>query len=291
MDRRFLIVVGVSLLFALVIAAVFYQVLAGSRGQTPRHVDLRDLVIAAHALPIGINLKPADVKITRIPAAQFPAGCFSKIEEVVDRPVGSSILQDEPVREARLAPRGSGLGLAPLIPPGLRGVSVKVNDVVGVAGFVIPGMRVDVLVTGRPPREEGTITKTILQNILVIAAGQTIEPDARVQAINAPVVTLLVTPEQAESLTLASEMRIQLVLRNGSDRAVENTPGNQMARLFGQTAKPPEAPPTAPRPRVAPRPAPSAPAAPALKAPRTTEEVIVYRGTQKTVEQVGVQIP
>ena len=290
MDRRFLIVIGVSLLFALVIAAVFYEVLAGSRSKSPRHVDLRDLVIAAHALPIGINLKPADVKITRIPVSQFPAGCFSKIEDVVGRPVGSSILQDEPVREARLAPRGSGLGLAPVIPPGMRGVSVKVNDVVGVAGFVIPGMRVDVLVTGRPPRAEGSITKTILQNILVIAAGQTIEADSRGQAINAPVVTLLVTPEQAESLTLASEWRIQLVLRNGSDRAVENTPGNQMARLFGQAAQP-SAAPTAPRPRVVVfKPAVALPA-PAQQVPRTTEEIVVYRGTQKTVEQVGVQVP
>jgi len=96
----------------------------------------------------------------------------------------------------------------------MRALTVRVNDVVGVAGFVMPGMRVDVLVTGKPPGQEGVVTTTVLQSILVLTAGTTIQPDARGQAINAPNVTLLVTPDQAEILTLASsEGRIQLVLR------------------------------------------------------------------------------
>jgi pilus assembly protein CpaB len=287
MDRRFLTVLVLSLLFALVVAAVFYQMLAGSgRGGRRGRVDMRDLVVARHALPIGINLKTGDLKITQVPAAQFPVGCFSKIEDVVDRPVGSSILAEEPIRDARLAPRGSGLGLAPVIPPGMRAVSVKVNDVVGVAGFVIPGMRVDVLVTGRLAHDEGSITKTVLQNILVISAGQKIEPDARGQAINAPVVTLLVSPEQAETLTLASEWRIQLVLRNGSDRAIESTSGRRLPELFGRTEKP--LPATPPARSITPRMAKSEPAPPSAP-PR--QEVIVFRGTQKTIEQVGARMP
>ncbi|HVX66342.1 MAG TPA: Flp pilus assembly protein CpaB [Bryobacteraceae bacterium] len=287
MDRRFITVLGVSLLMALVVALVFYQMVAGARrGRRPPKVEMKDLVVAAHPLPIGISLKPADLKTVPVPVAQFPAGCFSKTEEIVGRPVASSILADEPVREARLAPRGSGLGLAPVIPPGMRAVSVKVNEVVGVAGFVLPGMRVDVLVTGHLANEEGSTTKTILQDILVISAGQNIEPDARGQAINVPVVTLLVTPAQAETLTVASEWRIQLVLRNGSDRAIENTPGRRQGELLGRAAAaPPELKPARPRTvivKVAP---------PAPPPPRTTDEVVVIRGVQKTVEKVGVREP
>ncbi|HEX8985637.1 MAG TPA: Flp pilus assembly protein CpaB [Bryobacteraceae bacterium] len=284
MDRRLITVLGVSLLLALVVALIFYSMLRGAgRGQRRVKVEMTDLVVAAHPLPVGISLAAADLKVVQVPVAQFPAGCFSRIEQVVARPVASSILAEEPVREARLAPKGSGLGLAPLIPPGMRAVSVKVNEVVGVAGFVLPGIRVDVLVTGRQGRDEGSTTKTILQNILVISAGQHIEPDARGQAINVPVVTLLVTPEQAETLTVASEWHIQLVLRNGSDRVVENTAGKKQSELFGR----PEKPAPAPRTIVIKTPAPPAPPPP----PRTTDEVVVIRGNQKTVEQVGVRVP
>jgi pilus assembly protein CpaB len=286
MDRRFLGVLAVSLLFALVISAVFYQMLAGrSRSMRPVHTDMCNLVVAARALPVGIALNPADLRITQVPVAQFPAGCFTKTDEIIDRPVASSILADEPVREARLAPRGSGLGLAPVIPPGMRAVSVRVNEVVGVAGFVIPGMHVDVLVTGHLPKDDGAITKTVLQDILVISAGQTIEPDSRGKAINAPVVTLLVKPAQAEALTLASDWRIQLVLRNGADSVIESTPGSQFGTLFGRAEAPRRAGAAARRITA------KLPSAPRVQPPpRTTEEIVVIRGTQKTVEQVGVRM-
>jgi pilus assembly protein CpaB len=287
MDRRFLGVLAVSLLLALVISALFYQMLAQrSRSMRPVHTDMCNLVVAARALPVGIALNPADLRTTQVPVDRFPAGCFTRIDEILDRPVASSILADEPVREARLAPRGSGLGLAPVIPPGMRAVSVRVNEVVGVAGFVIPGMRVDVLVTGHLPRDDGSVTKTILQDILVISAGQTIEPDSRGKAINAPVVTLLVKPAQAEALTLASDWRIQLVLRNGADRLIEKTPGSQFGTLFGRAEAPRRAEAVAPR-RVAAK----LPSAPLVQpAPRTTEEIVVIRGTQKTLEQVGARM-
>jgi len=170
----------------------------------------------------------------------------------------------------------------------MRAVSVRVNDVVGVAGFVLPGMRVDVLVTGRPPKYEGTITTTVLQNIVVLSAGQTLQPETRGQAINTPVVTLLVTPEQAEVLTLAgNEGRIQLVLRNGADQVMPKTPGRDLAELYGfrknkldpSSEKPPVA-----KARAAPAPA----AAPVHPAP-VVEEIVVIRGNQKTVEIVGLK--
>lgn len=289
MDRRFVTVLAVSLLFALVISVVFYQVVAGSsRGpRRPQKIDRRDLVVAIHPLSVGSVLKAEDLKLAQVPVDEFPPGCFSRTEEVVGRPVASSILADEPIRQGRLAQRGSGLGLAPAIPNGMRAVSVKVNEVVGVAGFVLPGMRVDVLATGRPPEADnsGSVTKTILQDILVLSAGQTIEPSANGQAINAPVVTLLVTPQQAETLTLASEWRIQLVLRNGSDRVIEDTPGRELWELSGPTHRHPvtvaaKALPSSPRPAAALPPV-----------PRVSEEVVVFRGTQRTVEQIGVRNP
>ncbi len=286
MDRRLLTVIGTSLLFALVLSAIFYQMVIGARkgGTRQAKPNLRDVVVAARALPVGLSLKPDDLKLAKVPVDQFPTGGFEKLQDVLDRPVVSSILPEEPVREGRLALRGSGHGLAPMIPSGMRAVAVRVNEVVGVAGFVLPGMRVDVLVTGRPAGQEMTVTKTILQDIQVLSAGQTIEPDARGKAINAPVVTLLVSPEQAELLTLASEGRIQLVLRNSGDRGAEKTPGRMLAELYRTAAAKPtgEAPRPRPRPVFTPPPPPP---------PPTTEEVVIIRGNQKTVEQVAIGKP
>jgi len=292
MDRRLLKVMGLSIVLATVLTGVFYQMAVRASGSRKRVSDLRDLVVAAQPLPVGASIKPNQVKIARVPENMFPKGAFAKVEEVIDRPVVSNILLDEPILEGRLAVRGSGLGLAPIIPAGMRAVSVRVNDVVGVAGFVLPGMRVDVLVTGRPPNSEGTVTTTVLQNILVLSAGQTIQPEARGQAINTPVVTLLVTPEQAETLTLAgNEGRIQLVLRNGVDQKVEATPGREVAELYGMRATRKIAAEPAPRPRPRPKepePVRLAPP-PAPEPPPPPDEIIVIRGNQKTVEVIGAR--
>ena len=275
-----------SIVLALVVSAVFYQVSARAAHAKPKAVELRDLVTAAQPLPVGATVRREELKLTKVPSDLFPHGGFSKVEEVIDRPVVSNILLDEPVLEGRLAARGSGSGLAPIIPPGMRAVSVRVNDVVGVAGFVLPGMRVDVLVTGRPPNYNGTITNTVLQNIVVLSAGQTLQPESRGQAINTPVVTLLVTPEQAETLTLAgNEGRIQLVLRNGADQVTEKTSGRETAELFGFRKNKPELPEKAaapPRPRAVP-----AQAAPVARPAAIADEVVVIRGNQRTVEVVG----
>jgi pilus assembly protein CpaB len=283
MDRRFLTVLAMSIVLALVVSAVFYQMsMRGARPKTKQTL-YRDLVMAAQPLPVGTTVRREELKITKIPLDLFPRGGFSKVEEVIDRPVVSNVLLDEPVLEGRLAARGSGLGLAPIIPAGMRAVSVRVNDVVGVAGFVLPGMRVDVLVTGRPPNFNGTITSTALQNIVVLTAGQVLQPESRGQAINTPVVTLLVTPEQAEILTLAgNEGRIQLVLRNGSDQASQKTPGRDTRELYGFRTSDAEK-------VVAPRPKPAVVAP--VKAPErpVRDEVVMIRGNLRTVEVVGVQ--
>ena len=284
-DRRFAIVVGLSLIWAFLVSAAFYRVAGGGsrhqRGPEPQRV----IVVAVEPMPVGAVIKPASVKLSSVPESLFPAGAYSRIEDVLERPVISPIQAAEPIVEARIAARGSGGGLAPLIPPGLRAISVRVNDVVGVAGFVLPGMRVDVLVTGLPPGHEGMMTATVLQNIMVLSAGQTIQVDAKSQSINTPVVTLLVTPAQAEALTLANnEGKIQLVLRNSSDQQVAATSGRELRELYGLA-----------KDRIAPAPAPavryrsiSKLPPPLAVTPRPAEApsdgVVVIRGNQKVIE-------
>ena len=289
MDRRFLTVLGVSLVFALVVSSVFYQMT--SRGSGPRkaeQTDMKDVVIATRPLGIGVMVKPADVKLLKVSADAFPKGAFQKVEEVLDRPVVSNILLDEPLLEGRLAVKGSGLGLAPTIPVGMRAVTVRVNDVAGAAGFVLPGLRVDVLVTGHPPSGDSNMTSTVLQNVLVLSAGQAMQADARGSPVSVSTVTLLVTPSDAETLTLANgEGRIQLVLRNSSDEGIEKTPGRYISELYG-AAKRPAAPvvvaKAAPRPVVVAAPPVVVPIAP--PPPPPPDQIVMIRGDKKTVEVI-----
>jgi pilus assembly protein CpaB len=225
----------------------------------------------------------------KVGSAAFPKGGFSKVEDVLDRPVISNMLLEEPVLEGRLAAKGSGLGLAPTIPVGMRAVTVRVNDIASVAGFVLPGMRVDVLVTGHPPTADLDMTTTVLQNMLILSAGTTIQPDARGQAIQAPSVTILATPSQAELLTLAgNDAKIQLVLRNSSDDSTEKTSGRVSSELYGAPRAAPK-PVYVAAPRPAPKPAPvvaQAPPPPPLAPPPPPpqDQVVMIRGTQRTVE-------
>lgn len=179
--------------------------------------------------------------------------------------------------DSRLAIAGAGGGLAATIPPGMRAVAVKVNDIVGVAGFVVPGMRVDVVITGTPGGQRSnspdTQARTILQNIEVLSAGQNYQKDAEGKPATVQVVNLLVTPEQAETLSLASnETRLQLILRNPLDTKPTEPPGTAMAALFGGTAPKPAEPAPAPR-RSRPRP----PVVAAKAAPAPERTVSVYQ--------------
>jgi pilus assembly protein CpaB len=290
MDRRFLTVLGVSLVFALVVSSVFYQMTsAKGKGPASAPTNMTDVVVATRPLGIGVMVKPADVKLLRVSADAFPKGAFQKVEEVLDRPVISNILLDEPLLEGRLAVKGSGMGLAPTIPVGMRAVTVRVNDVAGAAGFVLPGLRVDVLVTGHPPAGDSNMTTTVLQNVLVLSAGQAMQSDARGTPVSVSTVTLLVTPNDAETLTLAGgEGRIQLVLRNSSDEAIEKTPGRYVAELYGAAKRPAPAPVA----KAAPAPKPVVMVAPPLVVPIAPppppppDQIVVIRGTQKTVEVI-----
>jgi len=233
-DRRFVAVMSISLAWALVVSGVFYKLAGGDGRGRARAEAQKQVVIATRPLGVGYTLDRHSVTLRGVPERLYPAGAFSRIEDVLDRSVIGAIQADEALVEARLAIRGSGMGLGPLIPPGMRAISVRVNDVVGVAGFVLPGMRVDVLVTGKPPNRSDSETQTVLQSITVLSAGQTIQADGRSQPITTPVVTLLVTPAQAEALTLANnEGHIQLVLRNSTDQTAVATHGRRLNELYG----------------------------------------------------------
>ena len=154
----------------------------------------------------------------------------------MERSVIAPVVEDEPVLKQRISEPGSGLGLAPMIPTGYRAVSVRVNDVIGVAGYAQPGMHVDVLVTGRPPDSADTVTRTVLQNVLILSAGQVLQPEPKGLAINATLVTLQVTPREAEVLTLANDGgHIQLVLRNSTDSALQASSGTQLSSVYGSS--------------------------------------------------------
>jgi len=200
-------------------------------------VATTSVVAAAADIKLGTVLAKSDLTTTQI-AGTPPKEAILKPEDAIGRGVIANIYQGEPILSSRLAPTGSGGGLAATIPDGMRACAIKVDDVVGVAGFVTPGMRVDVLISGTPPGNanvnDGPKVATLLQNIQVLSAGTDIQKDAEGKPQQVQVVNLLVNPEQAESLSLASnQTKIQLVLRNPLDTKVSQPPGMVMANLFG----------------------------------------------------------
>jgi pilus assembly protein CpaB len=292
MNKRFL---GV-LIFAFVVASVaslaLYRLLMSRPQQAKAAVATVQIVLANHDLEVGTVLKEEDVKLMEWPGS-LPTGATVKTQDVVGRGVLTPIFAKEPIIDSRLAPKGAGGGLAAMIPPGMRAVAIRVNEVVGVAGFVVPGMRVDVLISGNRPgggNDLGTVTKTLLQNLEVLSAGQDYKKDAEGKPIAVQVVNMLVTPEQAEQLSLASnQTAIQLILRNPLDHDVAKTPGTSLSYLFtGMKGKAPaDEPqqPAQPRQRAAvarasaPRPAAPPAVAPVKKEAPFVMEII--SGTRK----------
>lgn len=234
MNKRFISV----LIFAFVVAGgatlLFYRLIANRLSAAPKPVTAQ-VIVASRNLNVGTLIRDPDVSAADW-AGPIPQRAISKKEDIVGRGVVSTIYQGEPVQDSRLAPKGAGAGLAATIPPGMRAVAVRVNEIIGVAGFVVAGMRVDVLISGFPPGTPptvGTLSRTLLQNIEVLSAGQNIQKDAEGKPISVPVVNLLVTPEQAETLSLAStETKIQLILRNPLDTTFTKTSGTAVASLF-----------------------------------------------------------
>jgi pilus assembly protein CpaB len=242
MNRRSSRILFLAFIVA-VISSYFVYRLARRQMSTPVTPATTKFITASHDLGIGTVIRDADLS-TRELVGSLPKGAVTSKDGLIGRGVISAVYQGEPIMENRLAAAGSGGGLAATIRPGMRACAVKVDEVVGVAGFVVPGMRVDVLVSGTGPgasASEGAKVRTLLQNIEVLSAGTNIQKDNEGKPVQVQVVNLLVTPEQAELLSLASnQTKIQLVLRNPLDNDTTKTPGVALNALFndGRSSEP-----------------------------------------------------
>ncbi|MGA2389939.1 MAG: Flp pilus assembly protein CpaB [Candidatus Sulfotelmatobacter sp.] len=232
MNRTRLLMIGaVALALGAFVSLFVYKNLQG-RGSSSAEPGV-DVVVAANDIQVGARIEEHDVRLVKYPAASLPAGTPTKRSQVLGRGVILPIARGEFILPSKLAPENAGAGLPSLIPPGMRAVSVRVNEVVSVAGFVGPGTRVDVLLTGTPNGSSESQTTTVLQNVAVIASGHTLERNAAGEAQNTPVITLLVSPDDAERLTLASnEGHIQLSLRNPVDTQEGEVPAANAKGLY-----------------------------------------------------------
>jgi pilus assembly protein CpaB len=247
------------------------------------------VVAAAKPLQTGVLLTATDVKLVGWPSDAIVPGSFTKVEDVVGRGVLNAMSENEPLTDTKVAPVGAGAGLPPTIPPGMRAISLRVNDVVGVAGFVTPGNRVDVFVTLK--RNDTSLTRIVLSNVQVLTAGTAFEQDKSKtgQAMPTTVVTLLLSPEDAEKVVLAAtEGQIMLALRNPLDVQEVKTTGARLASLYGDVtaASAPQSGPAAPQRASRPRPvAPPVVAPPPPPAPKPYM-VEAIRGAKRSEETI-----
>lgn len=247
------------------------------------------VAVAARNLPTGSRITEKDVKLVAWPAKNPVPGAFSEVKPIVDRGLVAAVGENEPLTESKLAPIGSGAGLPPAIPPGMRAMSVKVDEVIGVAGFVVPGTRVDLVVTLRGTSQtEEPMSRTVASNVLVLTAGTKFDQEQAKdgKAVPSTVVTLAVSPSDAERVALASsEGKISLALRNPLDVSPTETTGVQVGALRNganpvpRSAPPKAQPATARRPMAfvpppPPAPTPSVYTVETIRAAKRGEEVV-----------------
>ncbi len=285
-NKRFFVVLAGALIFGLLAAVSVSRYLSNAQAFSR---DMTTVAVAKVAIPIGTKIIPEQVMMVQFSKESTPDGAFNSPDKLAGRVAVMNIAAREPITETRLAPEGTAGGLSAVIPEGYRAMTVKVDDVVGISGFIMPGTLVDVVVVIHPDDNsaaQGPISKIVLQNIKVLANGQNIDqPENQRDANTVKAVTLQVTPEQAEKLALASsEGRLQLVMRNSIDQGDEQTTGiNKRTLLGGDHATPApepgslksEQPKSESRPvtrRVTPVPSEAKPATP--PPPRATVEMI-----------------
>jgi pilus assembly protein CpaB len=275
-SRRLFIVMALALLSGLAAAWLALNYLRQPESPISRaEPTVTEVVVAARHLTLGTMLTAEDVKLVSWPGDVLPEGYSSSVEDVLGRGVITNVSLNEPLISDKIAVKEAGGGLPIVIPEGARGVSVRVDDVISIAGFVLPGTRVDILVT-LDAQQGNPITKVILQNIQVLTSGQVVEQDINGQPIQVTVITLLVTPDQAEQLVLAATRgRIQLALRNTLDMDSITTQGARLNTLI-------------PAQRVVRR----APARTQTAPVSTAQTIEVYRGPElqtETVDEGGPQ--
>jgi pilus assembly protein CpaB len=233
-NTRFFVVVGVAVLMAaLASGGVYFVIMALPPRPVP--VPTVDVVASAKRLDAGICVSKDDITIIKWPEQLKPAGTFQKVDDVIGRGLLTAGIENEPITETKVAERGAGCGLPPTISVGMRAMSVKVNEVIGVAGFVTPGTHVDVLVTLQ--NNSDSIARVVVRNVQVLTAGtryDEAEAKAQNKAIPSTVVTLMVTPQDAVRITLAqSEGQIMLALRNPLDSGAPESPAIDKGELMG----------------------------------------------------------
>jgi pilus assembly protein CpaB len=278
---RTLIVVGIALVFATGATFSVYRVI---RRIPVRQVEVASsfAVVAAHSLPLGTRLTKMDVKLVAWPARDPIPGSFSNVDQVLNRGLITPVSSNEPLTEEKVAPLEAGSGLPPTIPSGMRAISVKVNEVIGVAGFVVPGTRVDVISIFRRGSND-SVSRVIVSNAQVLTAGTKFDQEMAKEgkAVPSTVVTLLVNSHDAERIGLAaSEGQIMLTLRNPLDVGPSTSDGIRMATLLGTPPAPePVAAPAEPKVRVVhavapPVEAPKRYLVEAIRASKRTDEVV-----------------
>jgi pilus assembly protein CpaB len=284
-NKRFFVVLAGALVFGLLAAVSVNRYLSNAQAFSN---NMTRVAVAKVAIPLGTKIVPEQVMMVQFPKESMPDGTFENADKLAGRVAVVNIAAREPITDSRLAPEGTAGGLSAVIPEGYRAMTVKVDDVVGISGFIMPGTLVDVVVVITPEdasRGAGPISKIVLQNIKVLANGQNIDKPEHQRDVNSvKAVTLQVTPEQAEKLALASsEGRLQLVMRNSIDQGDEQTTGvNKRTLLGGEHAAPAPDPGSlkSEQPEIKPRPVrrmtvePEAKRTPSPAPPRASVEVI-----------------
>jgi pilus assembly protein CpaB len=240
-NKRLIIAVLAAVAFGLIAAVSVSRYLASAQEYTR---NLSNVVVARTDIEIGSRIIPEQLTVAQFPRSVAPEGTYPKIDDrLIGRIAVQKISAREPITESRLAPEGSAAGLSAIIPEGYRAMNVRVDDVVGISGFIMPGTLVDIVVVIDPPQNQNRerISKIVLQNIKVLANGANLDkPKNEKEAERVRTVTLQVTPDQAEKLALASsEGRLQLVMRNSIDQGDEVTKGASKEDLLrGERATP-----------------------------------------------------
>ena len=235
MNRNRLLFIGIV---ALVLGALMSYVVYSALRRTVAAVKEANtpVVVAAADLQVGTKLEDKDIREIKLPGNELPQGFYQRKSDILGRGVVQPISKGEFILPSKLAAENAGAGMPSLIPPGMRAVSVRVNEVVSVAGFVVPGTRVDVLLTGSPTGTNEPVTTTVLENVEVLAAGQQLQRNAEGQPQSVPVITLLTSPEDAQKITMASnDGHIQLTLRNPLDTSEENIQSVKNSALYKGT--------------------------------------------------------
>ena len=228
---RMIILAVIALVLSAGVTYLAYRLIAP---RLQNQQEMTNIVVTTAACPPGTRLTEKEVTLASWPKTTAPVGSFTELSSVIGRGVIVQMFPSEPVLESKLAPREAGAGMAVAIPDGMRAVSIQVNDVIGVAGFIQPGSRVDLILTGIPKPGMETASKIVMENLQILATGQNVQQDVNGKPQNVPVVTLLVTPEQAEIITLAvGDGPIRLALRNPMDLKEVNPPMAPRSVLWG----------------------------------------------------------